>query len=114
MSVTTFRILISMVAIAFATFVAVVVMPPLIESGDVIGALAAGFVNPYAAGYSIDTISCWFVLAIWIIHEAKTLGMRHGWVCLLLGIFPGVAVGFGLYLLLRTRRLNQARETAAI
>ena len=114
MSVTTFRLLISIVAIAFTAFVGVVVMPPLIESGDVVAALAAGFVNPYAAGYSLDTISCWFVLAIWIFHEAKTLRMRHGWVCLLLGIFPGVAVGFGLYLLLRSSQLTHARETAGI
>lgn len=94
-------------AAGFALLFAVVVMPPLLASGDVAGALAAGFVNPFASGYALDAIFCWLVLAVWVVQEAKTQGVRHGWVALLLGLAPGVATGFGVYLLLRARQLRQ-------
>lgn len=94
-------------AAGFALLFAVVVVPPLLASGDVAGALAAGFVNPFASGYALDAIFCWLVLAVWVVQEAKTQGVRHGWIALLLGLAPGVATGFGVYLLLRARRLRQ-------
>jgi len=87
-----------------------VVIPPVLESGDIVGAFAAGFVNPYASGYSSDVLACWVILATWIAYEAKVEGVRHGWVCALLGIIPGVAVGFALYLLVR---MNHADEEKA-
>ena len=81
------------------------VVPPLIEHPDIIGAFAAGFVNPYASGYSADVFCCWAILLIWVIYEAPQV--KYGWICLLLGIIPGVAVGFALYLLLRINQLKQ-------
>ena len=80
-----------------------VVIPPLIETPDIIGAFAAGFVNPYASGYSADVICCWLILCIWVIYESRQV--KHGWICLLLGFVPGVAVGLGLYLIMRQRQL---------
>lgn len=94
---------------AAAVFLAIflfIVTPPVIDSGDIIGAFAAGFVNPYASGYSSDVLACWVILAAWIAYEAKVLGIRYGWICALLGIVPGVAVGFALYLLLRMKQLT--------
>lgn len=91
-------------ALAFALFFAATVVPPLIESGDLVGAIAAGFVNPYAAGYSTDTVMCWVVLAVWVAYEAKGRGIRGGWACLLIGLVPGVATGFASYLVLRARQ----------
>ncbi len=93
-------------AAGFAIVFAVLVMPPLLASGDIIGAFAAGFANPYSSGYAVDAILCWWILAVWIVQEARTLGIRHGWVALLLGVAPGVATGFGVYLLLRARQLG--------
>jgi len=93
-------------AVLFTVIFCFLVIPPLIESGDVIGAFAAGFVNPFAAGYSADVFICWFVLAVWVWFEASTQSIKHGWVCLLLGIVPGVAVGFALYLLIRHSQLK--------
>lgn len=87
-----------------ATFVLIfglLVVPPLIEHPDIIGAFKAGFVNPYASGYSADVFCCWFILALWIAYESPKV--KYGWICLLLGLVPGVAVGFALYLFLRTR-----------
>jgi hypothetical protein len=107
-----FRILLVGVAVLFTGIFIVIVVPPLIANPDVLGAFAAGFVNPYAAGYSSDVILCWIALAIWVIHEAKTYQVRHGWLCLLIGLVPGVAVGFAVYLVLRSYQLKQARSDA--
>ncbi|HEX4843901.1 MAG TPA: DUF2834 domain-containing protein [Limnobacter sp.] len=96
----------------FSVFFAWVVIPPLIENPDVWGAFAAGFVNPYSTGYSTDVIVCWFILAAWVWHEAKVHKVRHGWICLLLGVVPGVAVGFALYLLVRAKQLKTFAQQA--
>ncbi len=80
-----------------------VVIPPLIANPDIAGAFAAGFVNPFASGYAADTLACWVIFIAWILHAARVLGVRHGWICMILGVFPGVALGFALYLLLRLR-----------
>ncbi|MEM8498048.1 MAG: DUF2834 domain-containing protein [Pseudomonadota bacterium] len=96
-----FKTLTLSVAVIFTVFFCVTVIPPLIDNPDIIGAFSAGFVNPYASGYSTDVILCWAVLAIWVVYEAQNYSVQHGWVCLLLGVVPGVAVGLSLYLLLR-------------
>ena len=106
MSEKNFRICLTLVGAAFALFFFATITPPLIENPDVFGAIIAGFVNPYAAGYATDTIVCWFVLMIWIVYEARTYNMKYGWVCLLVGVIPGVASGFALYLILRLKQLK--------
>ena len=105
MSEKQFRIAIIAVALGFTCLFGVVVVPPLIADPDIVGAFGAGFVNPYASGYSSDVLACWLILAIWIAYEAKANSVRHGWLCLVLGVVPGVAVGFAAYLLLRGRTL---------
>lgn len=102
-----FKLCMLAIALSFTLFFSAVVMPPLIANPDVFGALAAGFVNPYASGYSTDVILCWLVLAVWIFHEARRLRVKHGWICLVLAAFPGVAVGFPVYLLLRNSQIKQ-------
>lgn len=87
----------------FAFAFLVIVVPPLIESGDVAGALAAGFVNPYSTGYSLDAILTGLILIAWIVYERQALGVRFGWVAILLCFLPGVATAFAVYLLLRSR-----------
>jgi Terpene cyclase DEP1 len=104
MNETAFKVIIIAVAAAFTAAFCYLIIPPLIANPDVIGAFAAGFVNPYSSGYSLDVFACWFILAAWIAYEAKTHGVRHGWVCVVLGVTPGVAVGFAVYLLIRMRQ----------
>jgi len=106
----TFRAVLVVAAVFFAAFFAWVVLPPLIESRDIWGAFAAGFVNPYSSGYSMDTLVCWAILAAWIVYEARALSVRKGWVCLLLAIVPGVAVGFAMYLFLRGKQVREFRR----
>jgi hypothetical protein len=106
MTTRTFQILVGLTALAFAIIFAVIVMPALIADGDPVAGALAGFVNPYASGYAWDAILCWVILTIWILYERRALGVPKGWICILLGLVPGVAVGFGLYLILRTRHLK--------
>lgn len=99
-----FKATIVVAAFTFLAIFVLVVIPPLIDRPDVTGAFAAGFVNPYASGYSADTLACWVILSAWILFERSQHGIRHGWVCIVLGLVPGVAVGFALYLLMRAQR----------
>lgn len=103
-----FEALLILVAASFTVFFSITIIPALLESGDIVGAALAGFVNPFAAGYSTDVILCWFVLLIWVLYERQQHGIRHGWLCLLLGLVPGVAVGLALYLVLRNRQLRNS------
>ena len=110
MSEAVFKAALIAAALFFTVFFALVVVPPLVEDPDIIGAFAAGFVNPYSSGYSTDVLVSWFILAVWVVYEARAYSVRHGWVCLLLGVVPGVAVGFALYLLLRQRHIIRVKQ----
>ena len=101
-----FKTTILAAAAVFTALFAYWCIPPLIANPDIIGAFAAGFVNPYSSGYSADVLACWVILSAWILYERRTLGIRHGLWCIALGVIPGVAVGFALYILLRMRQLN--------
>lgn len=103
----TFHRLLLLFALLFAGFFMGVVLPPLLDNPDVLGAFMAGFVNPYSSGYSFDVIVTWFILAAWVLYESPTV--RHGWVCLILGVVPGVAVGLAAYLILRESRFGQRK-----
>lgn len=94
----------AVVAIGFTLILAWLVTPPLSENFDIVNAFASGFVNPFSSGYSLDAICCWIVLAIWIVYEYPKV--KYGWICLLLGLIPGVVVGFALYLILRSKQLK--------
>lgn len=88
----------------FAVFFFVYVLPPAWQSGDLVGVFAAGFVNPFAAGYSTDVIVCALILWLWVFYEAALFGVRHGWIVIPLSLFPGVAVALAVYLVLRSRQ----------
>lgn len=103
-SETIFKISLIFIAILFTAKFAIVVIPPLLENPDILGAFGAGFVNPYASGYSSDVFCCWAILFVWVLYEYPKV--KYGWVCLLLGVVPGVAVGLALYLILRLRYIK--------
>ena len=44
------------------------------------------------------------ILSAWILYERCIHGVRNGLWFILLGVIPGVAVGFAGYLLLRARQ----------
>ena len=108
-----FKAGISIVGLAFTVIFCMVVMPPLIKNPDVIEALKAGFVNPYASGYSADVICCWLILLIWVVYEYPKV--KYGWISIVIGMVPGVAAGFALYLFLRSSQLpaDNGNETVS-
>lgn len=97
------------IALGFTALFCVIVVPPLIADPDILGAFGAGFVNPYSSGYSADVIACWLILAAWVVFEARSQRVKHGWACLVVGVVPGVAVGFAAYLLLRSHQIGGQR-----
>jgi len=109
MSKSLFETLVLALGILFAIAFAVIVVPPLLQSGDILGAFAAGFVNPYSSGYSLDVILCAVILLVWILYERQTRGIKHGWIAALLSVVPGVATGFAVYLVLRSRQIDRDR-----
>ena len=94
------------VGIGFAAYFFITLGPLLIENPDVLAAFKAGYANPYAAGFATDATACWFVLAAWVIYEKFEKGIKHGWIALLIGLVPGVATAFALYLVMRMRQLE--------
>ena len=94
------------VGIGFAAFFFITLGPSLLENPDVFAAFKAGYVNPYSSGFATDAIACWFVLAAWVVYEKFENGIKHGWVALLIGLVPGVATAFALYLVIRMRQLE--------
>lgn len=110
MTRTVFEGTVALFAAVFAVAFSVVVVPALIDSGDIAGAFAAGFVNPFSSGYSLDAIMCGLVLVVWVAYERSALGIRHGWVAVLLSVVPGVATAFGVYLFIRSRQLSRRQK----
>lgn len=109
MSKSLFEALVLALGILFAVAFALIVVPPLLQSGDIPGAFAAGFVNPYSSGYSLDVIICALILLVWIVYERQTRGIKHGWIAVLLSVAPGLATGFAVYLVLRSRQIEKDR-----
>lgn len=107
MSKTVFESLVIALGVAFAVAFGVIVVPALLETGDIVGAFAAGFVNPFSSGYSLDVILCAVILVVWIIYERGALGIKHGWIAIPLSFAPGVATGFAFYLVLRSRQTSK-------
>ena len=107
MSDTLYKWSVAAVAIFFTIFFVTTIIPPLLQHPDIPGAFSAGFVNPYAAGYSTDVICCWVIMVFWIVYESPKI--KKGWICILLGLVPGVAVGFALYLLMRHNQLKESK-----
>lgn len=103
-----FCLAIAVLGASFAVAFFIVVIPELVRHPNVFAALAAGFVNPFAAGYAMDAITCWLILAVWVFYEARTKGIKRGWVALVLGVAPGVATGLAVYLLLRLKHEQQS------
>jgi len=81
-------------------------LPYALEMGDIMAVSLAGFANPITSGWSTDVIVCWFIMSFWIFFEAKQFQIKWGWICLPLGIVPGVAFGFCLYLLIRQKQIT--------
>lgn len=96
-----------LIAGAFSVAFFALIVPGIFPIHDFVQqTLLNGYVNPTAAGYTTDTLACACVLTAWVIYERITLGIRGGWIALVVSVVPGVAVGFAAYLLIRMRGLR--------
>jgi hypothetical protein len=106
MSRTLFERLVAFFGVLFLVAFVLIVLPEVYQTKDVIGAFAAGFVNPFSTGYALDAILCAAILITWVIYERSALHVRHGWIVIPLCFAPGVATAFAVYLLIRSRQLG--------
>ena len=106
MSDTVFKVLVGFLGAAFVLTFCIIVVPPLLDSMDIVSAVAGGFVNPFSTGYSIDAILCAAILIVWIVYEKSALDIRHGWIAIPICAVPGVATAFALYLLIRFNQVK--------
>jgi len=105
-----FRAALLILAAVFTGLFLLIIPPALIRDGlDFWGAARDTFVNPYAAGVSVDVLMTYVVLAVWVFHEARTKRVRRGWVALVLGLVTGVTVGLVAYLLIRDGQTETSR-----
>ncbi len=70
------------------------------------GFVAGGFANPAAASLSVDLFVVGVAVSIFIIVEARRLGMRFAWLYLLLAVNVAMAFACPLFLWMRERRLR--------
>ena len=101
---TVYTSFLGIIGIGFSAFFFISMGPSFIADPNLVAAVKSGFVNPYSSGFAIDAIACWLVLAAWVIYEKFAKGIKHGWIALLIGIIPGVATAFALYLLMRMKQ----------
>lgn len=69
-------------------------------------------VNPAAASALMDLTFGYIILSLWMVLEARRLGMRFGWLYIVLAVGISFAFGVGLFLMLRERRLRGADAAA--
>lgn len=104
-----YKTLLLTLAVSFTLLFAGIVLPAFIQNPNILAAFGAGFVNPFSSGYSLDVFFCWAILAVWVIYDAKAYSVKRGWLCLVVGIVPGVAVGFALYLFIRQQQVKEVK-----
>jgi len=75
------------------------------DNGGVGGFLQAAFVNPAAASLSTDLLFLTLTACVWMLTEARRLGIRFVWVFIALSFLIAISVMFPLFLIARQRRL---------
>ncbi|HSB95441.1 MAG TPA: DUF2834 domain-containing protein [Spongiibacteraceae bacterium] len=70
------------------------------------------FVNPAAASAFMDLMFGYIILAIWMVIEARKIGMRFSWLYIVLTIWISFAFGVGLFLLFRERHFHLRNDAS--
>jgi hypothetical protein len=73
---------------------------------DVAGFVAGGFANPAAASLSCDILVVALAASLWMVVEARRLGIRHAWVWPGLGWLVAMAFAVPLFFAVREGRLR--------
>jgi hypothetical protein len=67
-----------------------------------------GYVSPATTSMTNDLGVVFVAFCAWVIGEARSAGMKHGWVYIPLAGFVALAVAFPLFLFQRSRALRRA------
>jgi hypothetical protein len=82
----------------------------MIETGTPLtyeGLFAAGFETRLASSLTSDFLIGATAVLLWLVADARRLGLRHWWVYLAITVLVAFASACPLYLLMRERRLQQ-------
>lgn len=79
------------------------------DNGGAAGFIRASMANPAAASISIDLLFCCLAAFVWMIVEARRLGIRFVWIYIVLSFVIAVSVMFPLFLIARQRRMEALR-----
>ncbi len=67
-----------------------------------------GFVNAAASSLTVDLLVAFLAYVVFVVPESRRIGLRHGWIFLVLGLCVAFAFAFPLFLLVRERKLRNA------
>lgn len=87
----------------------------VVDTGEMItphGLIAGGFVTPLSSSLTSDFLIGTTPVLIWMVVEARRLGMRHWWVYVVLTFLIAFAFACPLFLFMRERRFQTLRLTA--
>lgn len=70
-------------------------------------------VNAATKSALADLTFTYAIVGIWIVLEARRLGMRWGWLFVPVTVFVSLGFGLGLFLIVRERRLRSPAPLAA-
>ena len=79
------------------------------DNGGLVGFLRGTVAHPAAASITIDILFFGLAASIWMVVEARRLGIRGVWLYIALSFLVAISVTFPLFLIARQRRLAQQR-----
>jgi hypothetical protein len=79
------------------------------DNGGLMGFIKAGYVNPAAASLTNDLFLFGFAATVFMLAEARRLGIRFVWGYIVLSMVVAISVFFPLFLIARQRRLAALR-----
>ncbi len=80
------------------------------NNGGLVGFIAAWYANPAVASITNDALFFCLAIYVFMVVEARRLGLRHVWVYLVLSGLIAVSVMVPLFLIVRQRALARRRN----
>ena len=77
---------------------------------DYLEFIRQGFANDASSSMTVDVFVAAIAFCIWVVHEARRLGIAHGWVYIVLTFGIAFAFAFPLFLLIREGHLKRAGQ----
>ena len=69
--------------------------------------------NPASRSITVDLLFLFLAVSMWMLLEARRVGIKHGWLYVILGIFIAISVTFPLFMMNRERALSKLEGTSA-